>query len=279
MSVSTRAAWLLVGLWVAAGAALAAGGSGAARAVRLDGERLTLRVERMPLGELLATLEHSGRVRVDVHGDASRVTVSDSFDDADVAQALRRVLSAHSHVLIDRGTSPGAPRVIELILFSAPPGAGSGPGQESDRLASSSVPVASTAAPAQADVLVNAALSATSGVERAAAAEELAYRSDAEGAGYADQVLVQHLSDPDEQVRSRALETLKDTAEKVPVDALEQVARDDVSVERRVQALELLAERTGPKARAPLRRALADSAPEVSARARELIEDWHLDGR
>jgi hypothetical protein len=233
----------------------------------------------MPLGELLAALERSGRVRVDVHGDPSGVTVSDSFDEADVASGLRRLLSAQSHVLIDRGAAQGAPRVIELILLSSRPSQESGPGAESDRPASGGASVASAAAPPPADVLANAALSATSAAERAAAAEELAYRSDGEGAGYADGVLAQQLSDPDEQVRSRALETLKDTAEAVPVDALAQMAREDASAARRVQALELLAERAERKARGPLRRALADPAPEVSTRARDLIEDWHLGGR
>ena len=169
MRTAVRAAWLLGSLSLAAAPAVPADPAGDTAQVRVDGERLSLHVDDMPLGELLATLERSGGVRVEVHGGApSGVRVSDSFDDADVAQALRRVLSAHSHLLIDRGTSQGAPRVIELILFSATPGA-----------------------------------------ERAAAAEELAYPSDA---GYADQVLVQHFSDPDEQVRSRALETLRYTA-------------------------------------------------------------------
>jgi HEAT repeat protein len=92
-----------------------------------------------------------------------------------------------------------------------------------------------------------------------------------------EELLVAQLSDPDEQVRARALETLKDTADDVPVNALTQMAHDDASAERRIQALELLAERVDQKARGPLRRALADPQPAVRERARELIEDWHLD--
>jgi hypothetical protein len=279
MSVSTRAAWLLGGLSLATGAALAAGESGDALAVRLDGERLSLHVERMPLGELLAALERSGRVRVGIHGDLSGVTVSDSFNDADVAQALRRVLSGHSHMLIDHGATQHGRRDIELILLGSRGVAGPEPRSDPGRFAPADESDGSPEAQPTAEALLNIALSAASAEERAAAGEALAYQDDSAGAGYAGDVLVQQLSDPEEQVRARALETLKDTAEEVPVDALEQVARDDVSAERRVQALELLAERTGPKARAPLRRALADTAPEVSARARELIEDWHLDGR
>jgi hypothetical protein len=126
--------------------------------------------------------------------------------------------------------------------------------------------------------LIREALSSATATERAAAAEALAYRSESGSTttGYAEQVLAQQLSDPDEQVRARALETLKDTADQVPVDALAQVARDDASAERRIQALELLAERVEQEARGPLRLALADLAPAVRERARELIEDWHL---
>ena len=105
MNFSMRDLWLLGGLTLATGAAVAADGQETAPAVRLHGERLSLRVEHLPLGELLAALERSGRVRVDVRGDPAGVAVSDSFDETDVAKALRRVLSAHSHVLIDREVS------------------------------------------------------------------------------------------------------------------------------------------------------------------------------
>jgi hypothetical protein len=270
---------MLGGLSIVAVPAIAADQTGAASRVRFDGQRLSLHVEHMPFGELLATLERSGLVKVVLHGDPSSVTVSDSFGEMDVAQALRRVLSTHSHVLIDRGPHERAPRIIELILFASQAGERSGAGSGTDQSATDSAPVAPRGAQSPADVLANTALSAASAGERAAAAEELAYRSSSERERYADQVLAQQLSDPDEQVRRRALETIKDTAETVPVDAVAQVAREDASAERRVQALELLAERGERRARRPLHSALADPAPEVSKRARELIEDWHLDSR
>lgn len=258
-----------------------------APAVRLEGERLSLRADRMPLTQLVASLNRSGRVAVVVHGDAAGLTVSDSFDGTDVGQALRRLLSARSHVLIDRRTAADATRVLEVILLPSPdatgpaPMAAAMPATAADT--GSTVHAAADAEETRRDEppteeLVHDALSSATATERAAAAEALAYRSQSGNmtTGYAEQVLAQQLSDPDEQVRARALTTLKDTADAVPVDALAQVARDDASAELRIQALELLAERTEQQARGPLRLALADPMPAVRKRSRELIEDWDL---
>lgn len=132
--------------------------------VRIEDARLSLNTERLPLRELIATLERSGLARIEVHGDPSGITVSDSFEGTDVAQALRRVLSAHSHVLIDRGPQDHAPRTIELILLSSPASGRSGP-PESDRLAIDSVPAGASA---PADVLANAALSSATPEENTA---------------------------------------------------------------------------------------------------------------
>jgi hypothetical protein len=121
--------------------------------VRIADGRLSLHTEDLPLRELIATLERSGLARIEVHGDASGITVSDSFEDTDVAQGLRRVLSAHSHVLIDRGPQDHAPRTIEVILLSSLAGAQSGTGPDSDRLTISS---ASTGPSSSADALAGA---------------------------------------------------------------------------------------------------------------------------
>jgi HEAT repeat protein len=129
------------------------------------------------------------------------------------------------------------------------------------------------------DVLLAKATSSAPANERAAAAEAIAYRPDhADGTpGYANQVLLQMLSDSDEEVRARALETIKDTADRVPFDALAQVAREDASAKRRMQALELLVERSeNGEAREALRVAFNDPDAAVRERARELVADWHI---
>jgi hypothetical protein len=263
---------MLGGMSLAAGPAYATDHPSWAAGVRSDGGRLSVHVDQLPLRDLIATLERTGLARIVVRGNLSGMTVSDSFDDSDVAHALRRMLSAHSHLLIDRGASDDV-RVIELILLTP---------RDSEQPANGGEPVGLTNELLGEDVsveaLMDAARSSSSPAERAAAAEQLAYRpgSGPGRARHADQVLVEQLSDPDEQVRARALETLKDTSDAVPEDAVAQVARNDISAERRIQALELLAERVAERARGPLKVALADSAPAVRARARELIDDWDL---
>jgi hypothetical protein len=263
-----QAAWMLGWLSLAVGSAGAAVPAGAGSEIRIEGKRLSVIAERMALGDLLAALEQRGIARVTVQGDASRIVVSDSFEASDATQVLRRVLSAHSHILLDRGTPAGGLRYIQVILLGPP-------GTTAIKVA----PSAPSQLESSAETLVYEALSSASGTERATAAEALAYRSPAEAtaADYVDSVLAQQLIDADENVRARALETLKDTADAVPLDALTQVAREDASAERRIQALELLAERGEQDASAPLRIALSDPEPAVRERARELIEDWHLE--
>jgi hypothetical protein len=118
--------------------------------VRITDGRLSLRTEHLPLGALIARLERSGLAGIEVHGDASGITVSDSFEGADVAQTLRRVLSAQSHVLIDRGPHDEGPRIIELILLSSPADGRSGAGPAPEQLANAALPSASPAERASA---------------------------------------------------------------------------------------------------------------------------------
>jgi len=114
--------------------------------------------------------------------------------------------------------------------------------------------------------------------ERTAALDALAYAVPV-GSGkddYVSSTLVQALVGPDEQIRGQALATFKDAAEDLPVQPVAQPARDDPSPALRIQAFELLVERSGEEALQPLRLALADPEAAVHDRARELIVDLHL---
>ena len=82
------------------------------------------------------------------------------------------------------------------------------------------------------------------------------------------------LADPDESVRERALELLKDTADGVPFDALIHMARGDRSPRLRVAAPALLAEREDVRAVAVLRLGLNNPARVVRERAQALLDDW-----
>jgi hypothetical protein len=114
--------------------------------------------------------------------------------------------------------------------------------------------------------------------ERVAAVDAIAYaaQGDPGRSGYAEWVLTQALADSDERIRARALTTLKDTADAIPVQAVEQVMRDDRSPDLRIQALELLVERAGEQAHDALRLALSDPEASVRDRANELVEDLHI---
>ena len=126
--------------------------------------------------------------------------------------------------------------------------------------------------------LIAQALGGGTAEERAAAIDALAYATpdDTGGVDYLTSVLVQSLLDPEGSVRAQALGTLKDRVEDLPVETVAGLVRHDPSPDLRIQALELLVERTGERASEPLRLALADPDPGVRDRAAELAADWHL---
>jgi len=158
--------------------AAAADGPTASAGLRLDGERLSLRVDRMPLTRLVASLNRSGHLAVVVRGDAAQITVSDSFEATDIGQALRRLLSTYSHVLIDRRTAADATRVLVVTLLLSP----AAPGSE---------PMAEALPPVEAD-------------DGPAAAALPDAPEQPLNVPPTEELLAQQLSGPDEQVRARA---------------------------------------------------------------------------
>ena len=228
--------------------------------VRVEEDRLSLDAKGLPLADLLAAVSAASGIAFTLRGDASRIVVSDSFEDLELRRGLQRILAAHSHLLVDRGVVDSI-RQLDVVLLGSDIG---NPPQEI-RAVPSVEPAAGTLEEPAA--------------ERAAAMEAIAYRSEAEvGGSVADALLLQMLSDPDSELRALAIETIKDTADETPFAALAQVAREDASAALRMQALELLVERSEDgEWREPLRIALNDSAPAVRERARDLALDWHLD--
>jgi HEAT repeat protein len=278
-------AFTMGGLLLAACQSKAADLPAGSPSVSIEGERLSLHVERMPLSELLASISRRSPVAIEVRGDLTGRLVSASFEDIELRRALRRLLSDHSYLLIEQETSAASAGVIEVILLGAREGASPVPAAsvldaEPDGEGAASTSLAGEEARLQErplEELVDTALSSGSAETRAAAVDAIAYAAaGGEKATYADQVLMQSLSDPDEQVRAQALETLKDTGDEVPVEALARMAREDPSPDVRIQALELLVERAEQGAHAPLRTALIDPEPAVQERASELIEDGHI---
>lgn len=241
--------------------------------VRIVGDRPGLETSGMPLFEWLAALGRDTGVAFTVRGDPSQLRVSDSYAGPDLRRALQRALAPHSHLLVDHGIIASR-RHVEVILLAA------GTGQPPRRLAAARPFGETTAAFEEpVDELLAKVFSSAPAAERAAALDAVAYRTGGQGkGGGADQLLAQMLSDADDTLRSRAIETLKDTADRLPFAALAQVAREDASAALRTQALELLVERSeSGEWREPIRVALNDPDPSVRARAHGLVLDWHLD--
>ena len=254
-------------------AAASASAEGQAAASRRT-ERISTDVWKRPLREFAAELASKSGVDILIPADAADLEVSALLVDVDVRVALQRVLAHQSYMLVEHDKEHSGPHgrtVIEIVLF--------GPGALRGATASAT-PIRITAPEDRSvDELVQMALAATSGSERATAVDAIAYRDPLahSSESRARSVLLNALGDPVEVVRAQAIATLKDTADDIPFDALTQVAREDEHATIRIQALELLVERGEQRALGPLRIALLDTEDAVRTRARELIDEWHLD--
>ena len=242
-------------------------------AVPSRAERISMDVWRRPLREVATELARVEAVDILMPASLEDLEVSASLVDLDVRGALQRLLAHHSYMLVERREERSGgrgQRVIEIVVMGAAQSA----------VKATAAPVRVTAHEERSvDELVREALAATSAGERAAAVDAIAYRDPtADGPeSRAEAVLLSALGDPVDEVRAQAISTLKDTADEIPFDALSQVAREDEHAAIRIQALELLVERGEERALAPLRIALLDSEDAVRTRARELIDEWHLD--
>lgn len=224
-----------------------------------------------PLLEALADLD--GRVQAVLPPGLARRVVRTRSSELPDREALVRMLQGWSYVLYPIEVS-GAGRTPRwrLLIVSAPEDGADGGGVEPSRFPSlaggpTEAPM-SNAVPSIPDLLAEAGAAALP-EQRAKALETLAYQGREEakdGIGLA-------LADADPNVRAKALEVLKDTADEVPVDLLAGLAQGDAEPMVRAQALALLAERAEDQASPVLETALSDPAPEVRQLARELIED------
>ena len=252
-------------VWTAT--AVAAPSTGGNPAVSARDGRITLDVSGRPLRDVLAALADALQVTVTTNGARLDERVSATLTDVDAEQALRRLLAGHSYLLIHGGHP--TPRSVEVVILRESRA-------EPPRETAPAV-VAPFTRPSL-DALTHVALHGPDATERADAIEAMAYEAQAAAPGdrHAGDVLELALHDPDEGVRARALETIKDTQEDVPVPALSRMASADRSPARRAEALALLAERADTAAIPALRRALSDADASVRERARELLDDLHL---
>jgi hypothetical protein len=236
-------------------------------------DRVSMDVWKQPLREVAEQLARRAAVDILIPADVANLVVSASLVDVDVRAALQRLLAHRSYMLIERKAGAGhqdRPIIEVLLLDTASP----------RTAAAQAAPIRIAADEDRSvDELVQAALSAAPATERAAAVDAIAYRDPQAGGAEAraEPVLLSALIDPAEEVRAQAIATLKDTSDRIPFDALSQVAREDSSADLRIQALELIVERSeNGEAREPLGIAFNDPEPAVRERAHELAEDWQV---
>jgi hypothetical protein len=178
------------GPWWGASASDEAGPQAPARwVVLVEGDRLTVQVDRVPLPLVLQQLARQAGLRVSGSDAAGDVVVSAAFRDVPLDEGIRRLLRAQPHVLVFAGarSGPGAPertRISQILLVPrAKPGATDQP----------------TGGPGLT------ALGDSDPRVRIGALEQWAQQREADS-GDSVEPLTHALVDPDERVRARAQE-------------------------------------------------------------------------
>jgi hypothetical protein len=91
--------------------------------VVVEGDRLTVQLDRVPLPLVLAEVARQAGLYVSGGEAAGDVLVSETFRDLPLAEGIQRLLGAQSHVLVSARApaAPGAParwRISEIVVLS-----------------------------------------------------------------------------------------------------------------------------------------------------------------
>jgi HEAT repeat protein len=245
-----------------------AGGPGPARAadepkpegafvVKVDGERLTVRLEGIPLQAALKAIERESGVALTLLTPlAEEITIA--FESLPLEQGLRRLLGNHSYILFYAAAGPGQPAALRQVKV-LPRGrevVRTGDHREQPRVMPSLPPGLGDPDPEKR----------TEAVMALAAGEE---------PGKSLDLLIEILrQDKDNDVREAALHALE-SLDPIPLDPLFAVAVQDKSPSIRVRALTLLGERGAgdPRVKAALQRAAtSDPDREVAEMASSLLD-------
>src|SRR5438093_2063468 len=161
-----------------------------------------------------------------------------------IERAIQLLLGGRSYVLVEMAEATDhAARPVEISVVAP---------EWRSRRRSTHVAPSRTSAPlvppssarsGNMDALAHQALAGPTPAERAAALEAIVYQAaeDDRQDTLPAQVIAGGLRDPDPDVRAVALGALKNLGDALPVALVARVAREDANVERRIQALELLA--------------------------------------
>jgi hypothetical protein len=252
--------------------------------VVVEGNRLSARLDQVPLDELLQHLARAVPVRVTSKGPTASDRVSLVLDDVDLERGLRQILQGRSYMLVHaENPGPGAGRrLVEIVVIgesSARPPATAGARGNGDRERAASLDGALPAPTPERprpprisrpeDELRQSAFAGATPEDRRGALTVIHHRMPgADGT----EILAAALGDDDERVRALALRQLADREDAPPTHALARVARHDPSPSVRRQALDLLVVAAPGDARRELEEALSDPDPLVSRQAEALLE-------
>ncbi len=167
----------------------------------VNGDRLTVNLDRVPLREVLTELGRQAHLHISLTEPAGRKLISDAFRSLPLDEGIDRLLNGHPHAVLyeNRQSAPGVARVEKIREIVVLSGEGAPPYQPDDR-AKVSEPSVEPAAEIDATAQVSAALQDPDPAVRIKALDRWAEQ----GAATPLDPLTQALVDPDESVRAKA---------------------------------------------------------------------------
>jgi len=223
--------------------------------VKVDGERLTVRLEGIPLQATLKAIERESGVALALLTPLTE-EITIAFENLPLEQGLRRLLGNHSYILFYAAAGPGQPAALRQVKVLPR-------GREVVRARDHRE---------QPRVMPSRPPGLSDPEKRTEAVMALA--ADEEPGKSLDLLIEVLKQDGDSDVREAALHALE-SLDPIPLDPLFAVAVQDKSPSIRVRALTLLGEQGAgdPRVKAALQKAAtSDPDPEVMELASSLLE-------
>jgi hypothetical protein len=229
--------------------------------VKVDGERLTVRLEAIPLQAALKAIEReSGVALALLEPLTEEVTIA--FDDLSLEQGLRRLLGNRSYILFYAAAGPGQPAALRQVKVLPKGREGvraEGPSEQPRVMPSRQAGLGDPDPERRMEAVMALAVG-----------EEL---------GQSQDLLIEVLKqDKDNDVREAALNALE-SFDPIPLEPFFAAALQDKSPSIRMRALALLGEQGAgdPRVKAALQRAAtSDPDREVMELASSLLEGFDM---
>jgi hypothetical protein len=227
--------------------------------VKVDRERLTVRLQGVPLHAALKAIERESGVALALLGPL-REEITIAFDDLPLEQGLRRLLGNRSYILFYAAAGPGQPAALRQVKVLPK-------GREGVR----------AEGPSEQPGVMQSRQAGLGGPDPEKRMEAVMALAAGEEPGKSLDLLIEVLrQDKDNDVREAALHALE-SLDPVPLEPLLAVAVQDKSPSIRMQALALLGERgpSDPRVKTALQRAAtSDPDREVTELASSLLDGF-----